>query len=100
MGAVAKDPATGKELGAIRPFLLRQDADGRYIAEDNLAVMQDFFEKCDHPIMQEILALGGPQTLRDRPCFLQARQEGKFPSFNFGSTVEGVLQCLVWIKYR
>ena len=38
------------------------------------------------------LAAGGPQSLRSRPQNLVELAAGGFPSANYGSTLEGVLQ--------
>lgn len=73
------------------PYIYTQKEDGNYIISHNTEVMQRFYENA--PVeFKPALSSGGPQSLRARPENLEALKRGEFPSANYGSTLEGVLQ--------
>lgn len=75
----------------VEPYSYSQKANGDYIISDNTEVMRRFYENA--PVeFQPALRSGGPQSLRARPENLRALAEGGYPSANYGSTLEGVLQ--------
>lgn len=75
----------------VEPYIYTVGDDGYYTLSDNVEVMQQFYERSP-PEFKPALAAGGPQSLRSRPLNLVHLAEGKFPSANYGSTLEGVLQ--------
>jgi len=75
----------------VEPYIYTVGDDGYYTLSDNTEVMQHFYERAP-PEFKPALAAGGPQSLRSRPQNLIELAEGKFPSANYGSTLEGVLQ--------
>ena len=90
----------GKELAAIKPFTYTRDSNGKWIVKVDNDTMRKLYDNC-HPVMRAHFDNGGPQTIRDRASFLEQLRKWKdveygvdFPTWNFGSTVEGAVQCL------
>ena len=75
----------------VEPYTYTVGGDGHYTLSHNVEVMQQFYERAP-PEVKPALAAGGPQSLRSRPQNLVEMAAGGFPSANYGSTLEGVLQ--------
>jgi serine/threonine protein phosphatase PrpC len=66
--------------------------DGKYKVTENTEVMKSFYENTPETMKQYISYNGGPQSIRDRYSNMKALAEGKFPSTNFGNSIEGTIQ--------
>eukprot|EP00039_Didymoeca_costata_P001724 m.54580 g.54580 ORF g.54580 m.54580 type:complete len:589 (-) comp10935_c0_seq4:957-2723(-) len=75
----------------VEPYTYSKTEEGVYEVSHNVEVMRSFYERAPEEF-QPALMCGGPQSLRARPANLEALSRGEYPSANFGSTLEGVLQ--------
>ena len=56
--------------------------------------MKEFYDAMSYEIKKYIGYDGGPQSIRERPSNIKALSEGKYPSSNYGNTLEGSVQTL------
>jgi serine/threonine protein phosphatase PrpC len=77
--------------GYIYPYKLELE-DGVYKVIENVEVMKHFYENIPEISKQYIGYNGGPQSIRDRPSNMKALSDGKYPTTNYGNTIEGSLQ--------
>ncbi len=77
----------------IQPFLL-SNGTGKYTIKPNHDEMEHFYKYAPPTFSDNYLKSGGIQSVRGRSGNLKAMEEGKFPSTNFGNTIEGHGQCL------
>jgi serine/threonine protein phosphatase PrpC len=66
--------------------------DGVYKVTENIEVMKHFYENTPQELKEYICYSGGPQSIRERPANMKAISEGKYPSSNYGNTLNGSLQ--------
>ena len=78
-------------LGYIYPYKYILE-DGVYKVTENVEIMKEFYEAIPSEIKKYIGYDGGPQSIRERPYNIKALSEGKYPSSNFGNTLEGSVQ--------
>jgi serine/threonine protein phosphatase PrpC len=79
--------------GYIYPYkyILENDT---YKVTENTNVMKLFYENTPENMKQYISYNGGPQSIRERSSNIKALSDGKFPSSNFGNTIEGSIQMI------
>ena len=80
-------------LGYIYPYKYSIEHDVYKVIE-NEDTMKQFYENIPEVSKQYIGYNGGPQSIRDRPSNLEDISKGKYPSTNFGNTIEGSVQTL------
>lgn len=68
--------------------------DGVYKVTENVEIMKEFYDAMPYEIKKYIGYDGGPQSIRERPSNIKALSEGKYPSSNYGNTLEGSVQTL------
>lgn len=77
----------------IKPFILTNE-NGVFLARENIKEMKAFYENAPIWFKTQVFEEGGPQSIRNKEFSIKEYKEGRYPSSNYGNTIQGICQCL------